>query len=463
MRLSRVFIFLIICLSFFIFGCATHDLKPISAKNRAEQLLSRNLNESGFLEFVRKNQNAGLGLSGKAWSLDRLTLAAFYFHPDMELARAQNQLARAGIAKARERANPTLSFTPEGITNPGVGLSPWIQSFNLNIPLETGGKRRARLKQAGALNLAENYNFVTTAWLVRSRLASAFFHVYLAGKKVSLLKAQQTLLESFLGALRERARSGMNSPRDVTDLEIVFDQTKLDLTDAQNRQDLARADLAAAIGLPLATIKTLSLDFSIFTKLPIFNSTNKQTLQMLALTNRSDILSGVADYAGCLANLEQELAKRYPDLNLGPGYQWSQGEHHWSLGFSLTLPLLNFNRGAVAQANAQCAASMARFNQLQVGIVANLDHTLLDFMGASQREQLLKIKWQHEQLRVEQIRGTGASEEAVRHSLVLAQINRQATELAYFDSLDVTYKALFDLENILQRPLLGYAKIMGAL
>jgi outer membrane protein TolC len=50
------------------------------------------------------------------------------------------------------------------------------------------------------------------------------------------------------------------------------------------------------------------------------------------------------DYTASQAALQAEIAKQYPDLRLGPGYDWDQGDHKWLLlGISLTLPILNRN------------------------------------------------------------------------------------------------------------------------
>lgn len=42
-------------------------------------------------------------------SPEALTLAAFYYSPDMDVARAQRGIARAGRIKAGERINPALN------------------------------------------------------------------------------------------------------------------------------------------------------------------------------------------------------------------------------------------------------------------------------------------------------------------------------------------------------------------
>ena len=52
-----------------------------------------------------------------------LTLAAFYYHPDMEVARAEWDVARAAIQTAGGRPNPTLNVTP-GLNFSHVNAAP---------------------------------------------------------------------------------------------------------------------------------------------------------------------------------------------------------------------------------------------------------------------------------------------------------------------------------------------------
>ena len=61
----------------------------------------------------------------------------------------------------------------------------------------------------------------------------------------------------------------------------------------------------------------------------------------------------LADYAASQSALQLEIAKQYPDLHLGPGYELDQTDNKWSLGISLDLPILNHNQGPVAEAHGE--------------------------------------------------------------------------------------------------------------
>ena len=76
---------------------------------------ARSLDNPAFREFLQKN--AGRQLDEwplKSWDFDALTLAALYYHPSLEVARTQWQVALGGDKTAAQRPNPTITATPAG-------------------------------------------------------------------------------------------------------------------------------------------------------------------------------------------------------------------------------------------------------------------------------------------------------------------------------------------------------------
>jgi outer membrane protein TolC len=107
------------------------------------------------------------------------------------------------------------------------------------------------------------------------------------------------------------------------------------------------------------------------------------SLGALALTRRPEMGRVLANYAAAEAELRLEVARQYPDLELGPGFIWDQGVHRWTL--ALALPnLLGFrNRAAITQAEAARAAAGARVVETQEGLLAEVDAALSRCLGAA--------------------------------------------------------------------------------
>src|SRR2546423_11245372 len=79
-------------------GCARLDPKPLSASANAEKLEERSLTNAALRAFVETNLKKTF--PEKEWNLESLTWAAFFYHPSLELARAQWMVARGGEVTA---------------------------------------------------------------------------------------------------------------------------------------------------------------------------------------------------------------------------------------------------------------------------------------------------------------------------------------------------------------------------
>ena len=99
------------------------------------------------------------------WDLKALTLAALYYHPDMDIARAQWGVARGGRITAGERPNPTLNLLMGyNTTSPTSEVTPWIPEAALELTIETAGKRGIRIAEARHLSEAARWQILSTAW-----------------------------------------------------------------------------------------------------------------------------------------------------------------------------------------------------------------------------------------------------------------------------------------------------------
>ena len=103
-------------------GCASYTPKPLSPQASAASFESRSLNDPGLKDYLRRVLP---GESSQTWNLTTLTLAAFYFNPELDVARAQWDLAKAKTVTAGAIPNPTFGFSPLYNADAGSGLSPW--------------------------------------------------------------------------------------------------------------------------------------------------------------------------------------------------------------------------------------------------------------------------------------------------------------------------------------------------
>ena len=147
---------------FLITGCAAQRYQPapIVAGTTASQFESRSLADVGLRSFEEKNlRQPAPSWPPRTWDLQSLSVAALYFNPTLDLARARLARADAAMVTAGSRPNPTLGISP------GVP-SPYLLTLDFAFPIETAGKRGYRVQGAGNLDQAARLDLADSAWTV---------------------------------------------------------------------------------------------------------------------------------------------------------------------------------------------------------------------------------------------------------------------------------------------------------
>lgn len=360
-------------------GCATYHPRPVSPEKTAADFDARSLSNTNLCAFLETNHVAAPGPQGP-WNLKQLTLVAFYYQPTLAEARAQWTAVAATKITAGERPNPTVGFTP---TYDTTTTPPWILTLTWDIPIETAGKRGKRIAEAEHLSEAAKWNFVSTAWQVRSHVRSALLNLYAARSSESLLAQQETAQSNVVRLLEGQLAAGAVSDYVVTQARVALETTRLARLDAAGQSSQARVQLANALGLPLGALDGVKFSFAGLNQFP--RDLTKPEVRRDAILNRADVHAALAQYAASQSTLQLEIAKQYPDIHLGPGYELDQTDNKWSLGVGVDLPILNHNQGPVAEAEANRAAAAAHFLTVQTTAMAEIDSALAAYDAALQK------------------------------------------------------------------------------
>jgi len=152
--------------------------------------------------------------------------------------------------------------------------------------------------------------------------------------------------------------------------------------------------------------------------------------------------------------LQLEIARQYPDFNLGPDYAFEEGAHLFSVALGLTLPVFDRNQGPIAQAKARRERTAAQFLAVQADGIAQGEQALAKYQAAwnelTQARQLLQQSLGQEQTAKQSLQAG----EGDRLSLSGAQLQTAAVARAQLAALSAAQQALGALENAVQRPLL---------
>ncbi len=354
MMRNKTWLFMLLT-AILVAGCVRFHPQPLTPDRTAADFQHRTLDAAGLRSFIQTNTQAELSQWPlREWGFTNLVLAALYFQPELDVARAQWAVAQAGIITAGQRPNPSLSVSPGYDTTTSVP-SPWIVTSTLDVPLETAGKRRHRVAQATHLSEAARLKLASVAWQVRSRVRMNLVQLQVAQETQKLLKDQQATQSELIRLLQLQLDAGAISAFEVTQARLEADKTRLALYDAERQYAEARVQLAAAMGVPVSALEGVTFSFDGLTTLPSEVSFAEARRQ--ALLNRPDILSALAEYAASQSALQLEVARQFPDINLSPGYEYDQGDNKWSLGLSVTLPGAESKPGSDCRGQSQTGRS----------------------------------------------------------------------------------------------------------
>ena len=421
---------------------------PLSPSTTAASLQARTLCSPALKAFLEQNLGHKLNpWPAKSWNLKMLALAALYYSPVLEQARAQVSAAKAAIVTAGARPNPTIRLQP------GVP-SPYLFGLDLLFSIQRAGKRKIRVEQAKDLTLAARLNLASAAWKVRSGVRTALVNYLLATHRLGLLYLEQGLQVRRVKLLQQRLAAGEISRRMVDNARLSLLQRHVAIEAAEGHIPESRATLGAAIGIPVTALKGIQFVWPGFERPPNAASISSELIQREAVLNRLDVRRALADYAAAQAALQLQIARQYPDFQIGPGYHFEEGHNYFTVGYSVTLPIFNRNQGPIAEAEAQRKEAAAAFLATQANAIAQSEEALARYQGA-----LGELKGTEEALRqlehavIPKERRTVDAGEADQLALNAALLQRPAMAQTWLMALGRAQSALGALEDAVQRPL----------
>lgn len=445
-----------VALPLLLSACALQSYQPatVDADAAAAAYLDRRTDDLGLRGYMLSHGHAESDWPVRRWGLDELTLLAFYYHPDLEVARARAGEARARVQPAAYRlpwgVSPRLEYHS---SRPEDADSPWSLGFEVQIPLAGGSRQQALAERAEYLAQAAELEVGSTAWRVRSRVRAQMLALKSARESMALLERDLEARRSLVALLERRLAAGYAATTEVAAARLRLHETEGELAGAQTAAARATGELSAAVAVPIETLRGIQLDFSRLDALP--DAVADRNARIEALRNRVDMRQRLLEFAAADAEVKLEVARQYPTVALRPGYLWDQGDNVWSLAMDLVAPPVLGNAPAIqaAQARRETAAQIALRDQ--AAIIAETDTALAAYRQsvvgarAAQQARLTQLA-RSEQMQKQFDAGYVDRIEATQARMEAIAVERNAQRAR----LDAQH-ALGRLEDALQRPLAG--------
>jgi len=366
--------------------------------------------------------------------------AALNFNPQMALARAQVEVGRAGVLVARQRPNPVLSFSPERVISALAGASPWVAAVSLVWPVQTAGKRSIAIEQALAVSDAQLLAAASSVWTLRTSVRRAVCKAELAVAGVSLAREEFTLREDLAGRLEKQSTAGLVSHYEAARARLERDGAAQRLRSAEAEVTAAKHDVASVTGVSFAEIERRT--FGDTCAGPAVADIDVAGPVATAVASRLDIRAKMSDFRTADAAYRLELARRVPDLNLGPGYTYDRGVNKITFTISGELPIAARNDAAIARASAERNRVIAELDVLQYAVRDGAARASDQLLAAQQQQAAAADAVSQTQRLLERDIGRQRAGEldqpavlAGRIALVLARANALSASRVWIDAL----------------------------
>ncbi len=433
----------------FLTGCAMqrYTPSPIVPATTGAQFESRTLADTGFRSFVEKSLGHSVSpWPPEHWDLQTLSLAALYFNPALELPRARVATAHGAILTAKARPNPTFDLTP-GIP------SPYLLTQDFLLMIETAGKRKARVEAAQHLDDAAQLDLADSTWTVVMGVRQALLTYLIAERNLDLLKSEEKVRKDQAAILEKILAAGETTTLAVDPARLDLSKTEVSIRTAETQVADGRAALASAIGVPGVATEGLTFSWPDLDRPPKPEGLSADKVRRDAAMNRLDIRRSLAQYAAAEANVRSEIAKQYPNFNIGPGYTFEERSSFFTLGFSTSLPVFNRNQGPIAEAEGRRKEAAATFRQTQAQVIEKSERALTAYKAALKEVAASQSLYDLQERQLNTVERTIRAGADNRLSLDGVQIQLSILARSRLDALARAQRAFGDLEDAVQRPL----------
>ncbi len=303
--------------------------------------------------------------------------------------RARSQAAALGIT--RSELYPTLAAAALSQTESGQAFfgnrffGQTTQTFELALDLNYTvfdfGARTARIDAARARLLSANFAFNDTHRTVINLVQQAYYRLLSAIGQEDAARASLSNAKAVEQAAEERLRNGLATLPDLLEARSATAQAEYDLQAVVGTEEIARGDLATAVGTSASVaIRVQPLD-----ELPTPDSIGETVEHAInrAFAQRPDLMQQAAEIRAANAALKEARAAYYPSLSLNvspamPSLYAIQRPFDWAhtsdltgrVGFNLKWTVFDGgarkSRAAQAQADIHAAEAQTNLKKNQV-------------------------------------------------------------------------------------------------
>lgn len=376
-----------------------------------------------------------------ALTLEAAIRLALETNPSVAAARREIEASEAQVLQGSLRRNPELSLTIEDTRTPSRS-----RTAQLDVPIETGGKREARIDAAERGRELAVADLGALQKRLRAAVMAAFFDVLAAQELRALAQDSAQLARRATEMAAKRVAAGKISPVEETKARVAEAGVKVALTQAESELRNARRRLTSFWGnaTPRFTVATGEVDRLPEMPLPEVIEARLEAAPVVERARRE------LERRKSLVTVEQ--SKTVPDLTLSVGMQRREevAREQVLVGVSVPLPLFNRNQGNLLEALRREDKARAELLSARLALSNDVLQTL---------ERVRARREEADLLRADVLPGARSAYEAATIGFengkfsFLEVLDAQRTYFSaksqYLNALAALHRAVTDLESLL--------------
>ena len=347
----------LLAIGFTLSACQTYSPSPLDLQGHIHAWRDRSANDDAVAAFVhelREEHDAepvGFDLSD-GLNLPEAELVAMVFNPDLRLTRLRAGVAEASAKHAGLWDDPSVSVdllrVVESVSNP------WVIMPGLSVTLPISGRLAAERQRANASERVELTRVAEAEWTIRHDLRVAWW-----AWSATLLRLDETrrivdTLASLVDATTRLADAGEIPRPEATLFRIELARLQQAVRNLEIERVESEYRLRALMGL--SPDAPLELDAA----RPTISLPDDASAELLASRNLT-LLRLEEAYEVTEKNLLLQVRKQYPDLTIGPLYEFDQGQSRIGLNAGFPIPVFNANRQGIAESRAKRELARAEY------------------------------------------------------------------------------------------------------
>lgn len=378
----------LLCLfAVFTAGVRAQQNTEVLAKNEfSEEVPETNVPKPLVVSVIPAYYNAQDGIS-----LSELIKRALDTNQDLVAVRLEIEKAKARLAQAKLRPNPTLEFGQQSGRLVGNGDGNF--TVGASLPIEIYGRREARINFAQIEIQASEAEVRNRERILTNNILTNYVEALGALREIDTLEKVLELDMQTTKFVQIRVNEGETAPLELNLLQAEVERLR-------SRRQLAEGKLQSSLtGLKmLAGIdfnEPLRLREQINTAiLPTLPKTREEAVD-IALRNRPDLLLTRIEEQVATAGLRLVRAQSRPDLTAYTRYSqgrsvvdtpignFPQNDRSLTFGVAIGIPVFNKNQGAKTEAEISIKQAQSRREFAERVVKSEILSAYQRFEGAS--------------------------------------------------------------------------------